>query len=133
MAGSAAAAAPHGTWMQHQRVYLREALLCHSRYRLPCSHLQATNTGFHLSGSTGNFTESDVRVLPTAEYLRANDLITHGEGPNDQVPEPYQTFDSARFPADLLDEVRRKEAAAAVVFKPVLHAISSGYSATAEC
>lgn len=67
---------------------------------------QATNTNFHYSGSTGSFTESDVRVLPVAEYLKANDLITHGEGPNDVVPDPCQTFDSARFPSDLLDEVR---------------------------
>jgi hypothetical protein len=86
----------------------------HSPHLLPCSALQATNTGFHLSGSTGNFTESDVRVLPTAEYLRANDLITHGEGPNDHVPDPCQTFESARFPSDLLNEVRRMVAAAAV-------------------
>ncbi|WIA12214.1 hypothetical protein OEZ85_012283 [Tetradesmus obliquus] len=68
---------------------------------------QATNTNFHYSGSTGSFTESDVRVLPVAEYLKANDLITHGESPNDVVPDPCQTFDSARFPPDLLDEIKR--------------------------
>jgi hypothetical protein len=89
----------------------REASKYHSRC-LPGCYLQATNTGFHMSGSTGNFTESNVRVLPTAEYLRANDLITHGEGPNDHVPEPYQTFECARFPADVLGEVRKGNSSA---------------------
>lgn len=64
-----------------------------------------TNTGFHLSGSVGSFAESDVRVLSTEEYMRANDLVVHGEGLHDRVPEPCQTFESARFPPDLLDEV----------------------------
>ncbi|KAF6260529.1 P-loop containing nucleoside triphosphate hydrolase protein [Scenedesmus sp. NREL 46B-D3] len=79
---------------------------------------QATNTGFHLSGSTGSFTESDVRVLPAAEYLRANDLITHGEGPHDQVPDPCQTFESAHFPADLLEEKNPRFGPTVLVLAP---------------
>jgi hypothetical protein len=46
-----------------------------------------------------------VQVLPAAEYCRVNDLVVHGESNYDHVPEPCQTFESAGYPADLLEEV----------------------------
>lgn len=46
-----------------------------------------------------------MKVLPAAEYMRVNDLVVHGEGPHDHVPDPCQTFESAGYPADLLEEV----------------------------
>jgi len=68
--------------------------------------LQATTTGFHQSASNGSLEQtSSVQVLPAAEYMRVNDLLVHGEGPHDHVPEPCQTFESAGYPADLLEEV----------------------------
>lgn len=68
--------------------------------------LQATTTGFHQSASNGSLEQtSNVQVLPAAEYMRVNDLLVHGEGPHDHVPEPCQTFESAGYPADLLEEV----------------------------
>ena len=56
-------------------------------------------------GSTDSFTESEVKILPALEYLAAHDLTVHGNGQNDNVPEPMQTFESAGFPRDILDEV----------------------------
>jgi hypothetical protein len=68
---------------------------------------QATTTGFHASSSYGSLEQtSDIKILPAAEYMRVNDLIVHGEGPHDHVPEPLQTFESAGYPPDLLGEVR---------------------------
>lgn len=37
--------------------------------------------------------------------MRVNDLVVQGEGAHDHVPEPCQTFESAGYPADLLEEV----------------------------
>jgi hypothetical protein len=56
--------------------------------------------------SSGSFEQtSSVQLVSTEEYLRQNDLTVYGEGPYDQVPEPCQTFESARYPPDILDEV----------------------------
>lgn len=68
---------------------------------------QAASTGFHQSASNGSLEQtSSVQVLPAAEYMRVNDLVVQGEGPHDHVPDPCQTFESAGYPADLLEEVR---------------------------
>jgi hypothetical protein len=75
---------------------------------LPClpSPKQPSTTGFHQSASNGSLEQtSSVQVLPTEEYKRVNDLVVHGEGPHDHVPDPCQTFESAGYPADLLEEV----------------------------
>lgn len=67
---------------------------------------QAASTGFHQSASNGSLEQtSSVQVLPAAEYMRVNDLVVQGEGHHDHVPEPCQTFESAGYPADLLEEV----------------------------
>eukprot|EP00775_Hariotina_reticulata_P004334 gene4334-4587_t len=69
---------------------------------------QDTRTGFHQVASSGSFEQtSSVQVVSTEEYLRQNDLAVYGEGPYDQIPEPCQTFESARYPPDILDEIRR--------------------------
>ncbi len=46
--------------------------------------------------------KSTAGFLPTAEYMRQQDLQVQGSN----VPEPFQTFESVGFPADILDEVR---------------------------
>lgn len=75
--------------------------------------MQDTRTGFHQVASSGSFEQtSSVQVVSAAEYMRQNDLTVHGEGPGDHVPEPCQTFESARFPPDVLDEVSRAAAQA---------------------
>jgi hypothetical protein len=76
------------------------------RLSLKCS-AQPSTTGFHQSASNGSLEQtSSVQVLPAAEYCRVNDLVVHGESNYDHVPEPCQTFESAGYPADLLEEVR---------------------------
>jgi hypothetical protein len=69
-------------------------------------YTQAASTGFHQSASNGSLEQtSSVKVLSAAEYMRVNDLVVQGEGAHDHVPEPCQTFESAGYPADLLEEV----------------------------
>jgi hypothetical protein len=41
--------------------------------------------------------------IPVADYMRKHDLIVEGDGAS--RVEPFQTFESAGFPHDILDEV----------------------------
>lgn len=69
---------------------------------------QPANTGFHQVHSTGSFQQSgDVEVLPPHDYLRKHDLSVHGQGAQDHVPDPCQTFEAAGFPPEFLNEIKR--------------------------
>ncbi len=57
------------------------------------------------NGSHAYTASGDVEVVAPEEYLRKHDLVVHGQGASDRVPEPLQTFESARFPPDILEEV----------------------------
>lgn len=43
--------------------------------------------------------------MSASEYRKQHDLTVQGQGPQDVVPEPLQTFEAAGFPPDILSQV----------------------------
>lgn len=68
---------------------------------------QPSYTGLREVQSTGSLRTDDSSLDPgamsAADYRKKHDLTVTGDG----VPDPFQTFEAAGFPRDILDEIKR--------------------------